>query len=117
MEYLSLERVLRTLEGFGLTRVDAEVYVYLAKKGSQKGTDIADALKIRKQQLYSILKSLQDKGVVTASLEHPALFSAVAFEKALDLLLEANMEQAKAIKETKEELLLSWRSMTKQDKT
>jgi sugar-specific transcriptional regulator TrmB len=114
---LSLERVLRTLEGFGLKRVDAEVYIYLAKRDPQKGIDIADALKIRKQQLYPILKTLQDKGVVTASPEHPALFSAIAFEKALDLLVEAKMEQAKAIKETKEELLSSWRSMTKRDKT
>jgi sugar-specific transcriptional regulator TrmB len=109
--------VLRALEGFGLKRVDAEVFVYLAKKGPQKGIDIADGLKIRKQHLYSILKNLQSKGVVTASPERPALFSAVAFEKALDLLVEANMEQAKAIKETKEELLSSWRNMTKRDNT
>lgn len=109
--------MLRTLESFGLKRIDAEVYVYLAKKGPQKGTNIADALKIRNQQLYSILKTLQDKGVVTASPEYPALFSAVAFEKALDLLVETSMEQAKAIKETKEELLSSWRDMTKRDKT
>jgi sugar-specific transcriptional regulator TrmB len=107
--------VLRTLESFGLKRVDAEVYVYLAKKGSQKGIDLANALKIRKQQLHSILKNLQAKGVVTASTERPALFSAVAFEKALDLLLEADMEQAKAINETKEELLSSWRDMTKRE--
>jgi sugar-specific transcriptional regulator TrmB len=107
--------VLKTLEGFGLKRIDAEVYVYLAKRGPQIGRDIASALKIAKQQLHPILKTLQDKGVVTVSPEHPALFSAVAFEKALDLLLEANMEQAKAIKETKEELLSSWRDMTKRE--
>ena len=114
---MSLERVLRTLESFGLKRVDAEVYVYLAKKGPQKGIDIAGALKIRKQQLYHILKTLQDKGVVTATPKRPALFSALAFEKVLDLLLEANMEQAKAIEETKQELLLSWRDMVKRDNT
>ena len=109
--------MLRTLESFGLKRVDAEVYVYLAKKGPQKGIDLADTLKIRKQQLYPILKTLQDKGVVTASPERPALFSALAFEKALDLLVEANMEQAKAIEETKQELLSDWRDMTKRDNT
>jgi sugar-specific transcriptional regulator TrmB len=114
---MSLERIIKTLQGFGLERIDAEVYVYLAKKGPQKGLDIADALKIRKHQLYSTLKNLQSKGVVTASPEHPALFSAVAFEKALDLLVEANLEQAKAIKEIREELLSSWRDMTKRDNT
>jgi predicted transcriptional regulator len=43
---LSLERVLKTLEGFGLSRTDAEVYVYLAKKGSKKGRELANALQI-----------------------------------------------------------------------
>ena len=114
---MSLERVLRTLESFGLKRVDAEVYIYLAKKGPQKGTDIAGALKIRKRQLYSILEALQDKGVVTVSSEHPALFSALAFEKVLDLLVEANVEQAKAIEAAKEELLSSWQDMNKRDNT
>jgi sugar-specific transcriptional regulator TrmB len=109
--------VLRTFENFGLKRIDAEVYVYLAKKGPHKGVDLAAALKIRKHKLYSILKALQDKGIVTISPEHPALFSAVAFEKALDLLVEASMEQAKVIKETREELLSNWRDMTKRDNT
>jgi sugar-specific transcriptional regulator TrmB len=109
--------VLRTLESFGLKRVDAEVYIYLAKKGPQKGIDLADALKIRKRQLYSILKALQDKGIVTVSPEHPALFSALAFEKALDLLVETNVEQAKAIEAAKEELLSSWRDMNKRNNT
>ena len=97
--------------------MDTEVYVYLAKKGPQKGIDIADALKIHKQQVYLRLKTLQEKGVVTANFEHPALFSAVAFERALDLLVEANVEQAKAIEETREALLSNWRDITKRDNT
>jgi sugar-specific transcriptional regulator TrmB len=114
---LSLERVLRTLEGFGLDRLAAEVYVHLAKKGPQEGADIADALKLRKHNLHAILKTLQDKGVVTASVKYPLMFSAVAFERALDLLVEANIEQAKVIQETKDELLSEWREMIKRNNT
>ena len=114
---LSLERIIKTLEGFGLKRIEAEVYIYLAKRGPQEGMDLANALKIRKQQLYHILKNLQTKGAVTVRLDDPAVFSAKAFEKILDLLIEANIEQARAIEETKEELLSSWWSMIKQDNT
>jgi sugar-specific transcriptional regulator TrmB len=114
---LSLERVLKTLEGFGLSRTDAEVYVYLAKKGPKKGREVAKALQITKQQLYPSLKNLKHKGIVTVSLERPALFSAVTFEKALELLIIIKVEQAKAIKETKKELLTSWRSMNWQEQT
>jgi sugar-specific transcriptional regulator TrmB len=109
--------VLRTLAGFGLSRADAEVYVYLAKQGPQKGSAIADALKIRRRQLHSILKALQERGVVSASSERPALFSAVAFEEALNLLVEADLEQAKAINDVREALLSEWRSLVKRDNT
>jgi sugar-specific transcriptional regulator TrmB len=114
---LSLERVLKTLEGIGLSRMDAEVYVYLAKKGPKKGHELADALQVTKQQLYPSLKNLKNKGIITASLERPALFSAVSFEKVVDLLIAIKVEQAKAIKETKKELLDSWRSINWQEQT
>ena len=114
---MSLERVLKTLEGLGLSRTDAEVYVYLAKKGPKNGRELADALQVTKQQLYPSLKNLRSKGVVTVSLERPALFSAVAFEKVVDLLIAIKVEQAKAIQETKKELLASWRSVNWREQT
>lgn len=101
---MSLERIIKILEGFGFERIEAEVYVYLAKKGPQKEMDLSDALKIRKRQLYFILKKLQAKGVVSVSPEHPAVFSALPFEKTLNRLVKANIEQAKAIREIMEKL-------------
>jgi sugar-specific transcriptional regulator TrmB len=114
---LSKERVLKTLEGLGLSRVDAEVYVYLAKKGPRKGRKLANDLQITKQQLYPSLRNLEKKGIVTTSLDRPALFSALAFEKVLELLITIKMNQAKAIKETKKELLKSWLSMSLHEQT
>jgi sugar-specific transcriptional regulator TrmB len=114
---MSLERVLRILENFGLARTDAEVYVYLAKRGPKNEKDLANALKLAQQQLYSSLKNLQNKGIITATVEKSALFSAVAFERVLELLVKANIEQAQSIKETKEDILASWRSMAKRDDT
>jgi sugar-specific transcriptional regulator TrmB len=109
--------VLKTLESFGLSRMDAEVYVYLAKKGPKKGRDLANALQVTKQHLYPSLKNLKNKGAVTSSLERPALFSAVAFEKVVELLITIKVEQAKAVKETKKELMDSWRSIKWQQQT
>jgi len=114
---LTLERVLKTLEDFGLSRADAEVYVYLAKQGPKKGRELANALEVTKQQLYPSLKNLKKKGVVTASLERPALFSAVAFEEVIELLIAIKMEQAKAFEETKKELMDSWRLINWNEQT
>lgn len=99
---LSLERIINVLEGFGFKRIEAEVYVYLAKKGPQKAKELADALKIPKRQLYSILKNLHGKGVITTCHKQTTTFSALDFEKTLDLLVKDNIEQAKTIKETLE---------------
>lgn len=109
---MSQERVYRMLVGFGLTRTDAKVYVYLAKRGARKGKELCDSLKMQKQQLYICLKKLQSKGVVIATRKRPLLFSAIAFEKVLDLVIKANIEEAERMIHKKEELLFNWRCMT-----
>ncbi len=70
---------------------------------------------IQKKHLCDILRKLEGKGLITVSLEHTTLFSAIAFEQVLEKLVEANIEQAMAIKETKEKLLNNWRSISWQD--
>lgn len=105
----------KTLVTLGFTETDAKVYVYLATEGPKKASDTAEALRIYKQQLYRSLKKLQSKGIIKASPEYPTRFSAVLFEKVLDLLIKAKMEQQQALQESKEELLSTWRSITKKD--
>ncbi len=108
---MSQEKVLKTLKELGLARLDAKIYVFLAKRGPQKAKDVARALRISKQQLYPSLRSLQSKGLVNSTFEHPARFSAVSFEKALDLFAKAKMEEAKSIQQSKDEILLHWQSI------
>ncbi len=105
----------KILAGLGLTDVDAEIYLLLAKEGSQTGRNIAEALNLYKQQLYRSLNRLRRKGIVTATLEHPANFSAVSLEEVLDGLIEARREQALALQASRSELLSYWRSMVKKD--
>ena len=112
---MSLERVLRLLESFGFSKVDSEVYIYLAKAGPQGGRDIARGLKMTRQQLYSALRNLRRKGVISSSLERPALFSALAFEELLNLYIELNAQKVKIVKETKQEMFDSWRNLTKEN--
>jgi sugar-specific transcriptional regulator TrmB len=107
--------MLKTLVNLGFTETDAQVYVFLTTEGPQQAKDIADALEIYKQRLYRVLKSLQRKGIVNASPEYPTRYSAVLFEKVIDLLIKAKKEQEKALQESKEELLSTWRSITKKE--
>ena len=95
---MSQEQVLKTLENLGFDQVDAQIYVYLAKKGVQKASDICKALKLTKQQLYPCLKRLQSKGIVSSTMEHPARFSVMPFEKVLDLFIKAKMEETQRLR-------------------
>ena len=102
---MSLERVIKALIGLGLSRVDAEVYVYLAKKGPQKPVDLATALNYNKKKIYSSLKNLRTKELVS---KDRTIFSALSFEEALDLLIKMEKERAQTMQESREELLTTW---------
>jgi len=106
---MSLERVIKALIGLGLSRSDAEVYVYLAKKGPQEVMDLAKALNYVNKKINASLRNLQTKGLVS---KDRTIFSALPFEEALDLLIKMENEQAQIMQESKEEVLASWKKDT-----
>ncbi len=108
---MSQDRVFETLLNLGLTEMDSKVYVFLAKKGLQKALDVSKSMRMNKEQLYRSLRKMQSKGLVTATLEHPARFSAVPFEEVLDLFIKAKMEEAHEIQRDKDEILSIWKSL------
>ena len=113
---MSLERIISVLQELGLSRLESEVYVYLAKAGPSQAEELSVRLGMTKQQLYPALKHLEDKGVVASKPERVRLFSAVAFEELLNLFVRMNAEKAKAIKEARQELAESWEDITEQRK-
>ena len=108
---MTQEKVLKTLKSLGLTDFEAKVYIFLAKKGPTKAIDATKGLKTSKQRLYPILKNLQSKGIVNSTLERPAKFSAVQFEKVLDSFLKARMEKTRRIQQNKDKILSDWHSI------
>jgi hypothetical protein len=113
----SVEWMLKTLMNLGFTETEAQVYLYLTKKGPQKARHMSKALKLKKQRLYQILRKMQGESIIHASSEFPARFSATPFAKVLDLLIKDNIEQAKYMMQNKKELLSTWRSITEKDDT
>jgi len=109
---MSQEQILKTLTELGLTRIDSQIYIYVSKRGPLRGREIAQALGMSKQQLYRSLKNLQIRGLVDCTLEYPAQFSALPFDKAVDLSIQVKLAEAQRIKESKHELLSNWQSMS-----
>ena len=99
------------MQNLGFSSLDAQVYLLIGKKGPKKVSELVHALKIPKQQLYVILKNLQSKGIINASLEHPARFSAEPFDKVLDLFLKAKVDEVQQIQGNKTQILTDWQSI------
>jgi sugar-specific transcriptional regulator TrmB len=103
----------KTLQDFGLTEKETEIYVYLAKHGLQKGVEIAKKTNTAKAVVYRILKILQRKGFVESTLESPIRFKAVPFETILDSKIKAKHEEARQIETAKKDLLNDWGKISK----
>lgn len=101
------------LRDFGLTNKEADVYIFLAKYEVLTGGEISKQTKIARSLVYRILKSLQSKGLVEATLESPTRFVAVPFEKALDLIIKTKQEEALLVERARKDLLEDWRIISK----
>jgi sugar-specific transcriptional regulator TrmB len=112
---LSIETIHQTLVKLGFTETEAKVYVQLAKEGSQGSRDIAKGLNLNTRQIYNNLKKMQVKGFIENVNKCQNTFSAVPFEKVLDMLIKEDLEKAKYVMKNMRELLVSWSSMTDKD--
>ena len=114
MNKLSRERIINTLKGLGLSNIDIQVYIFLAKNGPHELRDVASALKLKNRAITRSVKDLQGMTIVTASIQHPLEFMALSFDDVINLLIEVKKEQAKAMQQSKRELLSNWRKITKE---
>ena len=114
-ESLVEEWMLKILESLGLDRLDAEIYVYLSKREQRKAKNIAEDLKRCKRQTYRSLRSLQLKGLITSSIGRPAEFSAVCFEKVLNIFATTNRDIVDRIEGNREQIISLWKTEIQND--
>lgn len=108
---MSLERIFKALIDLGLSENQAKSYIFLETKGPKTAKKIAEELKINRQYIYRILKSLQKKMIVKSSNETPSYFSAIPFEEVLSLLIHCKKKNAKKAQNNKNHLLIEWEKM------
>jgi sugar-specific transcriptional regulator TrmB len=110
---LSEEKIKRILKDFGLTETEGNLYLFLARCGALKGTEIARQVKKDKGQVYRILKNLQAKGLVEATLEAPIRFTTVPFKKVVESTIKAKRDEAARIESIKQELFDYWKNTSR----
>ena len=106
---------MKVLKGLGFSNVDTQIYVFLAIDGPHKVREITVALNLQERKVYKSLKDLQSIEIVKASIEHPLEFIALPIEEVLDIFIEVKKEQAKTMKQSRNELISSWKTVIKKN--
>ncbi|MCW4007951.1 MAG: helix-turn-helix domain-containing protein [Candidatus Bathyarchaeota archaeon] len=106
-----LSAIEETLSRFGLLKNEIRVYLYLARSGEKKASEIAEAIALHRTETYRILRDLEKKGIVFSVFAKPLKFTAVPLDKAIDMLVEAQKMKIKLLEKEKENLVELWLSI------
>jgi len=107
---LTQEWMIKTLIGLGFGQRDAEVYAFLVLNGAQKASTIAEAIRMYKRRVYRALRDLEKQKIVSGTENSNAHFVAIPFDKLLDLLVKASLQEARQIEQNKNNLVALWNS-------
>jgi len=111
----SLEIIEKTLCRLGLSKNEIKVYIYIARTGEHKASEISEALSLHRTETYRILRDLEKKGLISSVFEKPLKFIATPFEKALGVLIETKKLKINLLEKRKESLVNLWLSLPKQE--
>ncbi|NIO37172.1 helix-turn-helix domain-containing protein [Candidatus Bathyarchaeota archaeon] len=101
----------KNLRRLGLSKNEVKVFLYLARTGEHKASEISEALSLHRTETYRILRDLEKKGLVLSVFEKPLKFIATPFDKALDVLVDAKKMKLNLLEKKKDGLVSIWLSL------
>jgi len=105
------DKLKNELSKFGLTPNQSKVYLFLEKHGSSTATQVSKSLRVPRTETYHLLTNLQNKGIVSATFQHPIKFSALTLDKAIGVLINAERERVKTLEAQEKNLVQLWDSI------
>jgi len=107
----SIDQLQDQFSKFGLTANQCKVYIFLGKYGSKTAPEVCRALKLPRTETYHLLTTLQNKGIASATFQHPIKFSALPLSKAIKSMVNAEKERIKKLENQEEELTKLWNTI------
>lgn len=104
----SMAQLQEGLIKYGLTSNQSKVYIFLGKHGSKTAPEMCRALKLPRTETYHLLTALQNKGIVSATFQHPIKFRALPLNRAVWTLVNAEKERVKTLEKKEEDLTKLW---------
>jgi len=111
--FKSLEIIDNTLRKLGLSKNQIRVYLYLARSGVRKASEVSEAISLHRTETYRILRELVKMGLVSSVFEKPIKFVATPFEKSIDVLIRVKKLKLELLEKRKKDLVDVWFSLPK----
>ncbi len=108
---LSIDRLQDELAKFGLTANQSKVYIFLGKYGSKTAPEVCKTLKLPRTETYHLLTTLQNRGLVSATFQHPTKFTAEPLNKAIWVLVNAEKERVNSLESEEKGIVELWESI------
>jgi sugar-specific transcriptional regulator TrmB len=107
----SIDQLQDQFSKFGLTTNQCKVYIFLGKYGSKTAPEVCRALKLPRTETYHLLTTLQNKGIASATFQHPIKFSALPLSKAIKSMVNTEKERIKQLEKQEEDLTKLWNTI------
>ncbi|MBS3922223.1 MAG: TrmB family transcriptional regulator [Nitrosarchaeum sp.] len=108
---LTIEKVQKELLQYGLTSNQSKVFIYLGKYGAKTAPEVCKSLKLPRTETYHLLSALQNKGIVSATFQHPIQFTALPLNKAIWILVRSEKERVKSLENTEKKISELWENI------
>jgi len=96
---------IETLEDFGLSVLQAKIYLVLITLGKADATTIAKTSNVARQEIYRIMPALQKLGLGEKILGKPVTYRATSLQKGLSILAQQQKEKYDDLQDKKRWLL------------
>lgn len=99
------EKTLSKLGMFGMTEYEAKVYLTLILRGAQEASKVSRYSGLPRPHTYSVLKTLQMRGMVTVIPESINRYRAIPLDEGLNILIEEKEKQFSSLRQARDQLL------------
>jgi sugar-specific transcriptional regulator TrmB len=99
------QALVEKLEAFGLSTKEAHLYVILLKYGPKTTGELAKLLHSYRVEIYRLVETLTEKGMVEESIEKPTKYAAVAVEEALTGAMMQHAYELRSMEENRDQVL------------
>jgi len=109
------ESLKQSLQKYGFTPNEAEIYIFLSRSGPCPARLVARRFNINRMKAYRTLRSLEEKGLVESIMGRPIRFAATPLGEILERHLKEMKDRVNDLESVERSILDTWNNLSKEN--